>query len=122
MTATIETVATATTYAASSCYRVNENGITADRGQVASFAMLTRSDTTCVSAVLANDSISELLSRESSPTYLAGMIADWVSAEHHRANHNDNVKQTSLYDHAAVERARLRLASAPAEQPGASAR
>ena len=29
------------------------------------------------------------------------------------------MNQTSLYDHAAVERARLRLASAPAEQPGA---
>ena len=81
MTATIEEVATATAYAASSCYRVNENGITADRSKIAPFAMLTRSDTACVSAVLANDSISELLSRESSPTYLAGMIADWVSAE-----------------------------------------
>ena len=119
MTAMIQEVATATAYAASSCYRVNENGITADRSQISSFAMLTRSDTACVSAVLANDSVSELLSRESSPTYLAGMIADWVSAEHHRANHNNNVNQTSLYDHAAVERARLRLASAPAEQPGA---
>ena len=45
------------------------------------------------------------------------MIADWITARHHQANHNDNVKQTSLYDHDAVEAARLKLAAAPAEKP-----
>ena len=119
MTATLETIATTTPYAASSCCQVDKKCKTVDRSKVSPFTMLTRSDTLCVLAVLANDSISEPLGRGCSPTYLAGVVADWVTAKHHRANHNDNVNKTSLYDHAAVELARLKLASAPAEQPEA---
>jgi hypothetical protein len=76
-----------------------------------------RSGTLCVAELLSHDSVAELLNHGSSPRYLAGIIADWITARHHRVNHNDNKRQTSLYDRDAVERTRLKLAVAPAEEP-----
>ena len=113
MAAAMERIAKSTPYTASSHYQVDQQGNTTDRSKVSGHALMTRSDTFCVTELLSHDSVADLLNHGSSPRYLVGIIADWITARHHRVNHNDNKRQTSLYDRDAVERAKLKLAAAP---------
>ena len=117
MAAMMERIAKATAYKASSVYHVNQQGKTADGSRLSISTLLSRSDTLCVSAVLADPGVAALLALGTSPTYLAGMIADWITTRHHQTNHSENVNHTCLYGRDAVESARIKLAAAPAEQP-----
>ena len=92
MAAAMERIARTTDYAASSQCQVDQRGRTTDRSRLSTFTQLKRSDTLCVSAILADTNLYELLCLSTSPTFLAGMIADWITARHHQVSHNDYVK------------------------------
>ena len=113
----MERITKTTPDTASSHYQVDQQGNTTDRSKVSGYVLMTRSDTLRVAELLSHDSVAELLGHGASPRYLAGIIADWITARHHQVNHNDNKRQTSLYDRDAVERAKLKLAAAPVEAP-----
>ena len=61
MAAAMEWIAKTTDCAASNQYQVDQRGRTTDRSRLSTFTQLNRSDTHCVSAILADTNVYELL-------------------------------------------------------------